>query len=166
MSQRGLLPTWGWQRHAKTFHRKCTRFIWKELLGGCPCPSQSPSETQCWCVLQCVCVRKHTPWAFLLLESPQEYILPPWKRAGRSPWRLLYKGVWLLQEAPLLSTFPLPACKMDTQLPDVVATGQPLGWEPQAKEAEEAGLWRHCGDSSQFWTPIWEILLQEWEKKP
>ena len=55
---------------------------------------------------------------------------------------------------------------MDTQLPDVVATGQPLGWEPQAKEAVEAGLWRHCGDSCQFWTPIREILLQEWEKKP
>lgn len=34
------------------------------------------------------------------------------------------------------------------QVPDVVATGQPLGWEPHAKEAKEAGLWRCCGDSS------------------
>lgn len=105
------------------------------------------------CTVVCLCEKAHT-LSFPAAGKPTRIHSALVKKSWQVSLKTALQGVWLLQEAPLLSTFPLPACKMDTQLPDVVATGQPLGWEPQAKEAEEAGLWRHCGDSSQFWTPI------------
>lgn len=75
------------------------------------------------------------------MESPEEDILPRGENEQAGVLDCFTREQWLLQEAPLFSAFPLPACKMDTQVPDVVATGQPLGWEPHTKEAKEAGLW-------------------------